>query len=42
VPLPIQLPMLAFAVFGGVVQALVFTMLAASYIGGAVAHEEGH
>ena len=42
VPLPLQLPMLAFGVFGSVVQALVFTMLSAVYIGGAVAHQEGH
>jgi len=43
-PLPVQFPMLLFGIFGAFVQALVFTMLAASYISGAVggqAHEEG-
>jgi F-type H+-transporting ATPase subunit a len=38
VPLPLQIPMLAFAVFGAVIQALVFSMLTAVYIGGAVGH----
>jgi len=46
VPIPVQLPMLFFGLFGSFVQALVFTMLAAAYISGAVshahAHEEGH
>jgi F-type H+-transporting ATPase subunit a len=40
VPLPIQLPMVAFAIFGGFIQAFVFTTLTAAYIGMATAHEE--
>ena len=40
VPLPIQLPMTAFAIFGGFIQAFVFTTLTAAYIGMATAHEE--
>jgi F-type H+-transporting ATPase subunit a len=36
VPVPIQFPMLLFGIFGSFVQALVFTMLAASYLSGAV------
>jgi len=40
-PLPLHLPMLGFALFGGFVQSLIFATLAAVYIGGAVqAHEE--
>lgn len=38
VPLPLQIPMLAFMVFGGIIQALIFSMLTAVYIGGAVGH----
>lgn len=41
VPLPFQFPMLLFGIFGSFVQALVFTMLAASYIAGVV-QEYGH
>ncbi len=43
-PLPVQFPMLLFGIFGAFVQALVFTMLAASYLSGAVgehSHEAG-
>ena len=36
-PVPVQFPMLLFGIFGSFVQALVFTMLAASYIAGVVA-----
>ena len=39
VPLPFQLPMLVFAIFGGFVQAVVFTSLTAAYIAGAIAEE---
>ncbi len=35
-PLPLHLPMVAFALFGGFVQALIFATLTAVYIGGAV------
>lgn len=35
-PVPVQFPMLLFGIFGSFVQALVFTMLAASYLSGAV------
>jgi F-type H+-transporting ATPase subunit a len=41
VPIPFQFPMLLFGIFGSFVQALVFTMLAASYIAGVV-QEHGH
>ena len=37
VPIPVHFPMLLFGIFGAFVQALVFTMLSASYISGAVA-----
>jgi F-type H+-transporting ATPase subunit a len=40
-PVPVQFPMLLFGIFGSFVQALVFTMLASSYIAGVVA-EHGH
>ncbi len=36
VPIPFQVGMLAFAIFGGFVQALVFTTLAAAYIASAI------
>ena len=36
VPIPVQFPMLLFGIFGSFVQALVFTMLAASYIASVV------
>lgn len=40
-PLPLHLPMMGFALFGGFVQALIFATLTAVYVGGAVqAHEE--
>ncbi len=42
IPIPLQLPMLAFGVFGSVIQALVFTVLSAVYIAGAVEHAEEH
>jgi len=41
VPLPLHLPMVAFAIFGGFIQAFVFTTLTAAYIGMATQHE-GH
>jgi F-type H+-transporting ATPase subunit a len=40
VPLPLHLPMVAFAIFGGFIQAFVFTTLTAAYIGMATQHEE--
>lgn len=39
-PLPLQLPIVLLAIFTGFVQALVFLMLSASYIAGAI--EGGH
>jgi F-type H+-transporting ATPase subunit a len=36
IPVPVQFPMLLFGIFGSFIQALVFTMLASSYIAGAV------
>lgn len=43
VPIPIHLIMVAFAIFGGFIQALIFTMLTAVYIGMAVSGgHEGH
>ncbi|MBM4321145.1 MAG: F0F1 ATP synthase subunit A, partial [Deltaproteobacteria bacterium] len=41
IPVPMQFPMLIFGIFGSFVQALVFTMLAASYIS-SVVQEHGH
>ncbi|MGQ9698358.1 MAG: F0F1 ATP synthase subunit A [Armatimonadota bacterium] len=42
-PIPVQVPMLAFAIFGGFVQALVFSTLTAIYIVVTIGdHEEGH
>ena len=41
IPVPIQFPMLLFGIFGSFVQALVFTMLSASYIA-SVVQEHGH
>lgn len=38
-PIPLHLPMILFHIFISFVQALVFTILAAAYISGAVAHE---
>ena len=40
IPFLIPLPMMAFAVFGSVLQAFVFIMLTMIYLGGAVAMEE--
>ncbi len=40
VPLPLHLPMVAFAIFGGFIQAFVFTTLTAAYIGMATVHED--
>lgn len=40
---PLQLPMMAFALFGGLIQALVFSMLVCIYISLLTSHEsEGH
>jgi F-type H+-transporting ATPase subunit a len=41
IPVPVQFPMLLFGLFGSFVQALVFTMLAASYIAGVVEEHHG-
>ena len=38
--IPLQFPMMLFAIFGGLIQALVFSMLVSIYIAVAVAHEE--
>lgn len=40
VPIPLQFPMVLFAIFGGFIQAFVFTTLTAAYIGMAVGHED--
>ena len=40
VPIPLHLPMVAFHILVSFLQALVFMMLAAAYIGGAEAHHE--
>ncbi|MFQ5793113.1 MAG: F0F1 ATP synthase subunit A [Acidobacteriota bacterium] len=40
IPMLIPLPMMAFAVFGSILQAFVFIMLTMIYLGGAVAAEE--
>jgi len=41
--IPLQLPMMAFALFGGLIQALVFSMLVCIYISLLTSHEhEGH
>lgn len=40
VPLVVPVPMMAFGVFGSVLQAFVFTMLTVIYLGGAVSAEE--
>jgi F-type H+-transporting ATPase subunit a len=42
VPIPIHLVMVAFAIFGGFIQALIFTMLTAVYISMAIADEHAH
>jgi F-type H+-transporting ATPase subunit a len=41
VPLPLAFPMVLFHIFVSFVQALVFTMLTAAYLAGAVTHEGG-
>ena len=41
-PIPFQFPMLLFGLFTGFVQALVFLILSAAYIGGAVEQHEEH
>ncbi|MCE5198460.1 MAG: F0F1 ATP synthase subunit A [Armatimonadota bacterium] len=42
-PLPLQFPMMLFAIFGGFIQALVFSMLVCIYIAVALeGHEEHH
>lgn len=38
--IPIQFPMLAFAVFTSVIQALIFTVLTAGYLAVMISHEE--
>ena len=40
--IPVQLPMLLFAIFASFLQAFIFTTLATIYIGTKVVHEEGH
>ena len=40
--IPVQLPMILFAIFTSFLQAFIFTMLATIYIGTKVVHEEGH
>jgi F-type H+-transporting ATPase subunit a len=40
VPIPLHLPMVAFAIFGGFIQAFVFTTLTAAYIGMATQHDD--
>ncbi len=42
--IPLQIPMMAFAIFGSFLQAFIFTCLASLYIGQKVVHEheEGH
>ena len=37
-PIPVAVPMMALAIFTGVVQALVFTLLAAAYLAGIMEH----
>lgn len=39
---PAQLAMMAFSLFGGLIQALVFSMLLSMYIALLTSHEEGH
>lgn len=41
VPIPLHFPMVLFHIFISMVQALVFMMLTAAYIAGAVAHHDG-
>jgi F-type H+-transporting ATPase subunit a len=41
-PIPFQFPMLLFGLFTGFVQALVFLILSAAYVGGAVDKHEAH
>lgn len=40
IPLPVQFPMDLFRIFGGFIQALVFSVLVSIYVALAVAHEE--
>ncbi len=40
IPFLVPLPMMAFAIFGGLLQAFIFIMLTMIYLGGAVAAEE--
>ncbi len=42
IPLFVPLPFMAFAIFGGLLQAFIFCTLAMVYLGGAVAVEEHH
>jgi hypothetical protein len=39
---PIQLPMMLFAIFTSLLQAFIFTTLATIYIAQKVVHDEGH
>lgn len=39
---PLHLPMMAFSLFGGLIQALVFSMLLSIYISLLTSHDEGH
>lgn len=40
--LPVQFPMMLFGIFGGLIQALVFSILTSIYIVTFLAHDEGH
>jgi F-type H+-transporting ATPase subunit a len=42
IPLIVPLPFMAFAIFGGLLQAFIFCTLAMVYLGGAVATEDHH
>ncbi|MFC2158229.1 F0F1 ATP synthase subunit A [Acidobacteriota bacterium] len=42
IPIFLPLPFMAVAIFGALIQAFVFVLLACIYIAGAVAHEEDH
>ena len=42
IPFVVPLPFMAFAIFGGLLQAFIFCTLAMVYLGGAVATEEHH
>jgi len=40
--IPVQMPMLAFAIFTSFLQAFIFTTLSTIYIASKVVHEGGH